>query len=197
MSERVTVQRADPTPDAIPPVPLAELPPWARASERRRAHIARVTALLVAWSEALALPDEERRSWRDAGLLHDALRDAPELELRGLTRDETSPVEILHGPAAAVRLRADGETREALLDAVRWHTLGYPHWAPVGRALFMADYLEPGRPFARAERAFLAAMAPRDFDAVFREVLRSRLEWTLREGKTLHAETVALWNAVR
>ncbi|HEU4629412.1 MAG TPA: HD domain-containing protein [Gemmatimonadaceae bacterium] len=183
--------------DVVPPVPLTELPAWAQVSERRRAHIARVTALLVRWAHLLALPDAERSAWRDAGLLHDALRDAPEAELRRLTGDERSPVEILHGPAAAVRLRADGEARQALLDAIQWHTLGYPDWAPMGRALFMADYLEPGRSFARAERAFLAAMVPHDFDAVFREVLRHRLEWTLREGKRLHAETVALWNLVR
>ena len=176
---------------------LPALPAWARVSERRRAHIARVTRLLVSWSDALALPDDERATWRDAGLLHDALRDAPEAELRRLAGDERSPVEILHGPAAATLLREQGERREALLDAIRWHTLGSPEWERVGRALFMADYLEPGRPFARAERDFLAAMVPHDFDAVFREVLRTRLEWTLREGKTLHEETVRLWNLTR
>lgn len=178
-------------------LPAPGLPDWARVSERRRGHIARVTALLVHWSDALALPEAERAAWRDAGLLHDALRDAPEAELRRLSGDETSPVEILHGPAAATLLRARGERRETLLEAVRWHTLGSPRWDRVGRALFMADYLEPGRPFARVERAFLAAMVPRDFDAVFREVLRNRLEWTLREDKTLHPETVTLWNLTR
>ena len=173
------------------------LPEWAQVSERRRAHIARVTALLVRWGEALALPAEERVAWRDAGLLHDALRDAPEAELRHLAGDHTSPMEILHGPAAATLLPERGERREALLEAVRWHTLGSPEWDRVGRALFMADYLEPGRPFARVERAFLAEMVPRDFDAVFREVLRNRLEWTLREDKTLHPGTVMLWNQTR
>ena len=36
-----------------------------------------------------------------------------------------------------------------------------------------------------------------DFDGVFRQVVRMRLEWTLREGKGLFPEAVALWNAVR
>jgi 2-amino-4-hydroxy-6-hydroxymethyldihydropteridine diphosphokinase len=61
----------------------------------------------------------------------------------------------------------------------------------------MADYLEPGRPFARTDRAFLAAQVPHDFDGVFRQVVRSRLEWTLREGKMIFPESVGLWNAVR
>jgi HD superfamily phosphohydrolase YqeK len=174
-----------------------ELPDWAAVSERRRAHINRVTTLLGAWAEALDLPADERLLWYDAGRLHDALRDAPESTLRALAGDAQSAVELLHGPAAAARLEADGESRAALVEAVRWHTIGSPTWAPVGRALFMADYLEPGRKFAQAERAFLARLAPVDFDGVFREVLRQRLEWSLREGKSLFPGTVDLWNRVR
>ena len=173
------------------------LPPWAAVSARRLAHIARVTALLDAWARALSLPDEERTLWLDAGRLHDALRDAPDATLRALAGDDRSPVELLHGPAAAARLEADGERRQALLDAVRWHTIGSTSWARVGRALYMADYLEPGRKFARAERAFLARTVPLDFDGAFREVLRLRLEWSVREGMMLFPGTVELWNHVR
>jgi 2-amino-4-hydroxy-6-hydroxymethyldihydropteridine diphosphokinase len=61
----------------------------------------------------------------------------------------------------------------------------------------MADFLEPGRPFLRADSAFLAEHLPHDFDGVFRQVVRMRLEWTLREGKALFPETVGLWNQVR
>jgi 2-amino-4-hydroxy-6-hydroxymethyldihydropteridine diphosphokinase len=106
-------------------------------------------------------------------------------------------VAILHGPAAASRLHAEGETRRDVLDAIRWHTLGNPHWTRTGQALFMADFLEPGRKFMVAERAWLAQMVPGDFAGVFRQVVKVRLEWSLREGKGLHAETVAMWNAAR
>ena len=174
-----------------------ELPAWAVVSPKRREHIARVTALLDQWATELALPGEEAALWRDAGRLHDALRDLDEAGLRALSADPTSPVELLHGPAAAARLASDGERRAELLDAVRHHTLGSPSWGRVGRALYMADYLEPGRKFAPADRGFLAALVPRDFDGVLRQVVRQRLEWTLREGKPLHTETIALWNAVR
>jgi len=174
-----------------------ELPGWARVSEKRRAHIARVTSLLEQWADELRLGPDEARDWRDAGLLHDTLRDAPEAELRALSADAAAPVNVLHGPAAAARLAADGEARRRLLDAVRWHTLGHAGWDRCGRALYMADYLDPGRPFAQADRAFLAAHVPHDFDGVFRQVVRQRLEWSLREGKGLFPETVALWNAVR
>jgi len=174
-----------------------ELPDWAMVGERRRAHVQRVTALLGRWADALAIDDAERALWYDAGRLHDALRDAPEPMLRELAADDASVVELLHGPAAAAMLESRGETRRPLLDAVRWHTIGSPAWERVGRALYMADFLEPGRKFAQPERALLARAVPVDFDAVFREVLRQRLEWSIREGKTLFPATVDLWNRVR
>lgn len=185
-----------PFPTMIPP-PEFPLPSWAQVSERRRAHIERVTALLERWAPHVARDAEEARAMRDAGLLHDALRDAPESELRALSDDPRSPTELLHGPAAATLLARLGETRGEVLSAVRWHTLGSAEWGRVGRALYMADFLEPGRKFAAADRRFLAEHVPIDFDGVFRQVLRMRLEWSLREGQELFPHAVALWNAVR
>jgi len=173
-----------------------ELPSWAQVGEKRRAHIARVTALLAAWAPRLARDEAEAAAMRDVGLWHDALRDAPESLLRELTGDESSPAEILHGPAAAVMLEREGERRGEVLDAVRWHTIGAPTWGRVGRALYMADFLEPGRKFLVSDRAFLAAHAIYDFDGVFRQVLRMRLEWSLREGHELFPTAVAMWNQV-
>ena len=174
------------------------LPPWACVTERRLEHIARVTALLDEWAAALALPADEASAWHDAGQFHDALRDAPEPELRRLAGALPEyTVDMLHGPAAAVRLQQDGETRAELLDAIRFHTVGSARWGRLGRALYMADYLEPGRKFSRADRAYLASQVPHDFDATFRQVLRNRLEWSLREGLRLFPEAVTLWNSVR
>lgn len=179
------------------PGSMPALPSWAMASDKRRGHIARVTALLDAWSDALALSSEERQAWHDAGRWHDALRDADEGTLRSLADDAARPLGMLHGSAAARWLAREGERRDSVLEAVRWHTTGHVGWDRVGRALYMADFLEPGRPFMQADRAFLAHLVPLQFDAVFRQVVRLRLEWALREGKGFAAETVALWDAVR
>jgi 2-amino-4-hydroxy-6-hydroxymethyldihydropteridine diphosphokinase len=173
------------------------LPAWAKVGEKRRAHIARVTALLESWGAAMRISADEARTWRDAGLLHDALRDAPESELRSLADHPGLPAEMLHGPAAAARLQAEGERRTDLLDAVRWHTVGHAGWARAGRALYMADFLEPGRKFSRADRAYLAAHVADDFDATFRQVVRMRIEWAVREGNAIYPETIALWDEVR
>jgi HD superfamily phosphohydrolase YqeK len=173
------------------------LPSWAEVSEKRRAHIERVTALLDRWAEQLALPADEAQVWHDAGRWHDALRDASAETLKHWAADQERPVAVLHGPAAARRLAAEGERRESVLSAIRSHTVGEAEWDRAGRALYMADFLEPGRLFARADRAFLADHLPHDFDGVFRQVVRMRIEWTVREGKSLFPETVALWNRVR
>ena len=180
------------------PTADVELPAWARVTEKRREHIQRVTALLDEWAVKLALPQEERVAWHDAGRYHDALRDAPDALLRELGGDSPDyAIEMLHGPAAAEHLRREGEPRTELLDAIRFHTVGSAQWGRLGRALYMADYLEPGRKFSRADRAYLAAQVPYDFDATFRQVVRARLEWSLREGMRLYPEAVVLWNSVR
>jgi 2-amino-4-hydroxy-6-hydroxymethyldihydropteridine diphosphokinase len=173
------------------------LPAWAQVGDKRRAHIARVTTLLVQWAPLIARDAGEQTAMRDAGAWHDALRDAPEAQLRELTGDHTSPTELLHGPAAAEMLAREGETRSDVLDAVRWHTIGSARWGRVGRALYVADFLEPGRKFASTDRAFLASLVGRDFDGVLRQVVRMRIEWSLREGLEIFPETAQLWNSVR
>lgn len=185
---------ADPT---APSATTVVLPEWAVVTDKRRAHIQRVVALLERWADVLSLPAAERRAWVDAGRWHDALRDVDEPTLRAATGDTHRPLGLLHGPAAARRLAAEGESRQSVLEAIHWHTVGSRDWDRVGRALYMADFLEPGRNFMQADRAFLADRVTDDFDAVFRQVVRLRLEWTIREGKGLSPETVALWNRIR
>lgn len=180
-----------PSPSAI------ELPGWAKVTEKRRAHIARVTAQLMEWALTIQLDADETARWRDAGLLHDALRDAEEAELRALAGRPTALAEMLHGPAAAAILRREGERREDVLQAIAYHTVGHAAFQRTGRALYMADFLEPGRSFAAADREYLRRHVPHDFEATFRQVVRMRIEWTLREGKALFPETVEMWNAVR
>jgi 2-amino-4-hydroxy-6-hydroxymethyldihydropteridine diphosphokinase len=153
--------------------------------------------LLDEWAADLEISDQEARDWHDAGVWHDALRDADETTLRALVPGGEWPLNVLHGPAAARRLATDGETRTDVLEAIRWHTIGSASWQRTGRALYMADFLEAGRNFSPADRAFLAAHVRHDFDGVFRQVVRSRIEWTVRDGKQLWQETVALWNAAR
>src|SRR5205085_925207 len=91
---------------------------------KRLEHITRVVQLLHSWTVTMQVPEDEASRWIAAGTLHDALRDAPNEMLRALSGDGTNATEILHGPAAAVRAEQDGERRQDVLDAVRYHTIG-------------------------------------------------------------------------
>ena len=160
------------------------LPKWAEVSAERGGHIERVVALLDRWAGAMHVPAREQERWLRAGWLHDALRDAPLTDL------------LAHGPAAAERTARDGERDRGVLDAVRYHTIGYAGWDDVGRMLYLADFLEPGRDFDADGRRALAERVPTERDAVLREVARRRIDWVLRSGWPLASETVAFWNAL-
>jgi HD superfamily phosphohydrolase YqeK len=174
-----------------------ELPAWAVASPKRRAHIARVTELATSWADAMNVNREEREAWRDAARWHDALRDLGEAELRAIIPHLDWPATLLHGPAAALRLAEEGERRTSVLDAIYWHTVGNPRLDRTGRALYMADYLEPERQFERKHRAKIAARVPEDFEGAFREVVRHRLGPKIAAGEPMRAETTALWESVQ
>lgn len=142
------------------------------------------------------MPDSERNRWLRAVWLHDALRDAPREELERLAPTTPGPPELRHGPASAARAKADGEVDRGVLDAVRYHSVGLAEWDMVGRVLYCADYLEPGRPFNAEWRAALAARFPRDPTGVLREVASARLQHVIASGYPLMEPSVRFWNSL-
>jgi HD superfamily phosphohydrolase YqeK len=105
-------------------------------------------------------------------------------------------VELMHGPAAAARAVADGETDPGVLSAVHWHSLGSAHWDMTGKALYCADFLEPGRSYDQEARAQLATQFPTAPDQVLLEVARRRLGWLVKSGWTIPETTWRFWNHV-
>ncbi len=173
-----------------------DLPPWAVAGPERRGHLTRVAALLGAWAEELGLDETDRVRWRAAGHLHDVLRDEEPDRLRPRVpvAEQCLPGPLLHGPAAAERLRIEGVEDGPLLTAIAWHTVGDPRFGRLGRALFAADFLEPGRTFLPDWRAALRARMPGELDGVTREVARARLTHVLERGRPLLARSTEFWN---
>lgn len=173
-----------------------KLPAWAVADEERRAHMARVADLLGAWSVELGLPEEERTRWRSLGFLHDALRDADPVELRPRVPPALQgwPDPLLHGPAAAERLRTEGLDDGEILLAVAFHTVGDPRLRRMGRALYAADFLEPGRTFLPDWREQLRRRMPEALDHVVREIARARIGNLLDRRAPVLPRTVEFWN---
>lgn len=173
------------------------LPSWAVVTPERAAHVARVVALLARWSDTLRLDPTERDRWVRAGWLHDALRDAPAEDLERLVPEVDGPRAFRHGPAAAVRAAREGESDPDVLSAVRWHTIGWPGWGDTGKALYAADFLEPGRPFDQQERAALADRFPHERDVVLAEVIVRRMQFHARKGRPPRPETIEFLRVVR
>jgi HD superfamily phosphohydrolase YqeK len=172
------------------------LPPWAEVSPKRLKHIGRVAALADEWGERMRVPPAERERWLRAAWLHDALRDAGPATLERWAPVAVGPDELRHGPAAAACAESEGETDRGLLDAVRYHSTGYAGWDMVGRVLYCADYLEPGRTFKREWRAELAGRFPDDPGAVLRAVAADRLTHLVGSGWPIPELTVHFWNRV-
>ncbi|MEP6571868.1 MAG: HD domain-containing protein [Gemmatimonadota bacterium] len=181
-----------PTPAGLRPT----LPSWAVISPERIAHVERVAGLVADWAERMGVPDSERNRWLRAVWLHDALRDATPEELERLAPSSTGPGALKHGPASAASAKAGGEIDRGVLDAVRYHTVGLAEWDMVGRVLYCADYLEPGRKFDREVRAALAERFPSDSGGVLREVARARVGRLIASGWPLPEPTVRFWNSL-
>lgn len=173
-----------------------DLPGWAEAGDERRAHMERVAALLGEWAAGLGLSEADRTRWTAAGWLHDVLREADPDRLRKEVPTELSdlPDGLLHGPAAAERLRNDADPD--LLRAIRYHTIGHPDLDPLGRALYLADFLEPAREFEKEWRAELRGDMPDRMDEVLRQVVARRMEHLVGRNRKIRPETAAFWASV-
>lgn len=171
-------------------------PPWSRMGAARDAHVRRVSELMGSWAKELGRPAEEVARWKAAGFLHDVLRDADPADLTERVEPglRDLPGKMLHGPAAARRLRSEGVRDEAFLRAVAYHTIGHPELDELGRFLYAADFLEPGRSVLSEWRAELRGRMIREAPAVIREVARARIRNLLETFRSIRPETHEFWN---
>lgn len=172
------------------------LPDWAVARKKRRAHVARVAGLLREWAQARGDAPRDVERWTAAGYLHDVLRDADPKDLRAALSGplDQLPDEVIHGPAAADRLRRGGVSDEPLLTAIAFHTLGSPDFDDIGKALYVADFLEPGRKIQPKWRARLRSEMPHDLDSVAQAVVGKRIQYLIKKRRPVPTETLGLWN---
>ncbi len=177
--------------------PPPELPSWAVVTPDRIAHITRVADLAERWAAERGVAPAELARWRLAAVLHDALRDADATVLARYTPRGDWPPKLWHGPAAAAAAERDGETDRGVLDAVRYHSVGFAGWDEAGRMLYLADFLEPGRRHDRAELDALAARVAAEPAAVLAAVAARRLARLVHEGRPIRKETWEFWNSLR
>ena len=174
------------------------LPDWSTVSSGRYEHMMRVSLLLGNWAESLHLSEIDTARWRASGYLHDALReDDPEaLRPKIPSRFGNWPPEMLHGPAVTEKLRSEGILDDELLSAIAYHSVGHKSLNRLGRALYCADFLEPGRMFRVEWCEGMRARMPEELNNVTTEIVAARISYTIKHGLELYSESVGFWNAL-
>jgi predicted HD superfamily hydrolase involved in NAD metabolism len=178
-----------------------------RLSARRLAHVEGVAQsirrIAAGWEGERRLA-AERAAWFHDAWKCDTKQDMlAEIEASG---EEPDPWALAHAPVllhaeagAAWARRTMGESDEEVLEAVRHHPTGHPAWGTIGRALFVADFCEPGRSYATAlgtdRIAERAEQGPAALAEAAIEVLGIRLAAMLESGRPIHPDGWRSWNA--
>jgi len=178
-----------------------------RLTGSRLAHVEAVAETVAALAAAGGWPSAVATLALRAAWIHDAWKDEPRDAWIGIIEGagwKPDPWAVAHGPhllhaqAAAAWAAVNGESDADLLAAVRHHPTGHPAWGPVGKLLYVADFCEPTRPFAREQdTAALRSRAGAGEEGLAeaaRRVLALRLEWLIRAVRPIHPHSWETWN---
>ncbi len=161
----------------------------------RYAHVLRVARFAVTLARAHGVDVAQART---AGLLHDLARLYSNERLLAECRERDMAVDafeaahpiVLHARVGAEIARDEyGVDDEAVLEAIRRHTVGGTTMTKLDCVIFLADGLEPGRDFN--DRPILADLAMRDLNAAMRTMLRSSMAYLRSRGSTVAPVTLA------
>lgn len=161
--------------------------------EHRYRHVVRVARCADVLAQAHGVDSQQARL---AGMLHDLARlyDANRLleesRKRGIPIDDYAlrhPIVLHAAVGAEIARERFGVNDEAVLSAIRKHTLADGAMSELDCVLYLADGLEPGREFA--ERDELFALSMRDLRAGMRATLRSSVEYLRSRSLPLAPQT--------
>lgn len=127
-----------------------------------------------------------------AGISHDICKNLDDkemisvsqrdgMEITELEREKTG---LLHGRAAAVIMREKfGITDKDLLDAVAFHTFGKKDLCDLGKILYVADKIEPGRKHITPE--YIEEKLALPLNEMTKTVLKENIEYLKEKGKVV------------
>jgi len=139
-----------------------------------------------------------------AGIAHDMCKSGKERWLLSLVSQDGDPVigieldkpALLHGRAAAVLLAAEfGVTDRSILDAVRHHTFGAPDMDALGKIVFVADKIEPGR--TGLDPGKRRKILDSDLDGMTRLVLQDNIQYLEARGKPVSPVTLLMLESLK
>ncbi|AGT44298.1 bis(5'-nucleosyl)-tetraphosphatase (symmetrical) YqeK [Treponema pedis] len=112
----------------------------------------------------------------------------------GIDEVEKTRLNLLHGRAAAVILKTEfGVTDNSILKAVAFHTFGYEGIDALGKIVYIADKIEPGRPDTERFREFAETAS---LNTLMLKVLDWNISYIEKKGGTLHTLTQKMYDGL-
>ncbi|WP_106450684.1 bis(5'-nucleosyl)-tetraphosphatase (symmetrical) YqeK [Trichococcus alkaliphilus] len=161
-------------------------------------HVLRVEACSIQLAEKYGASVE---ACSLAALLHDyakehAVESMKEIVLsEGMESEMTGyGSEIMHGPVGAYYAETVfGIKDEAILDAIRQHTIGGETMTLIGKVLFIADYIESGRAFKGVDEARRLAEDSLDEAAYFK--IEKTIIHLVKKELPIYPGTIYVYNS--
>lgn len=161
-------------------------------------HVLRVEACSIQLAEQYGASVE---ACSLAALLHDFAKehDAESMKEIVLSEGLDSEMpgygsEIMHGPVGAYYAETVfGISDEAILDAIRQHTIGGKTMTLIGKVLFIADYIESGRTFNGVDEARSLAVNSLDEAAYFK--IEKTIIHLVKKELPIYPGTIYVYNS--
>lgn len=161
-------------------------------------HVLRVEACSIQLAEKYGASME---ACSLAALLHDFAKehDAESMKEIVLSEGMDSEMtdygsEIMHGPVGAYYAEMVFRiTDEAILDAIRQHTIGGETMTLIGKVLFVADYIESGRAFKGVDEARRLAEISLDEAAYFK--IEKTIIHLVKKELPIYPGTIYVYNS--
>ncbi len=163
-------------------------------SKSRYEHSMRTAATAAELCRLYGIPDSLGLI---SGIAHDICKEIPADEMLALAeRDgkEISKLEkdkpgLLHGRAAAIKVQDEfGVTDQNIIDAIANHTFGAVGLCDLGKVLFVADKIEPGRPQSTDD--YRRNLYSKSLNGITLAVLDENIEYLKTKGKTAAPATI-------
>ena len=171
-------------------------------SEHRYIHSLSVMEEAVKIGQNYNVSEDMLDKLRLAGLLHDCAKsmcdELPYDEIEkickrnGIELDEffhKMPTLAHSAAGAAVAMEVYGVDDEQVLHAIKAHTFGSPDIDFVGKALYLADYIEPSR-LQTKDRLIARKMTYDNIDAAMIFVLRNTIERNKQRGLKVYPKSI-------
>lgn len=112
-----------------------------------------------------------------------------------ITEIEKNKPSLLHGRAAAVKLKNDfGIDDDEIIEAVANHTFGKTGMCDLAKVLYVADKIEPGRDHVTEK--YLDKLFSLSLDKMVYTVLKENVDYVTKKGKKVSPSTIEFLNSL-